>query len=150
VAAEPAPPSEPVVVAAAAPLARRAAPDRDADLDRTLARVDGLRRSGELSEAADLLDRAAQAHRDDPRLPTALFTLGRVQRARGLHGDAARAFRRCWQLAPAGPLAPDAHAQEARAWAAAQDREAAEQAARAYLRLAPRGPHADAMKRLLE
>jgi TolA-binding protein len=97
-----------------------------------------------------LLDEIVQRFPNDPRSSTALFTMGNVERARGNHARAARAFRRCWRLYPSGPLAEDARAEAAASWASAGRRDWAAEAARRYLAIYPEGTHAKRMERLAE
>jgi TolA-binding protein len=58
-------------------------------------------RVADYARAATLLAEVADHHRDDPRTPTALFALGRLQ-AENLHrrADAARSFTRALELGP--------------------------------------------------
>lgn len=120
-------------------------------LERTMDKVDHLRRAGDLPAAAALLQRATREGRGEgrERLSTAYFMLGKVQKSRGLFVDAARAFRSSWTVARRGALAEDALAQEALAWKAAQNRTRGTAAARLYLRLHAEGAHAESMRQLL-
>jgi transmembrane sensor len=86
----------------------------------------------------------------DPRLASALFTLGRVERARGKHAAAAEAFARCHKVAPHGSLAEDALAEEAVSWRSAGDGARAKAAAQRYMKLHPGGAHAARMMPLAE
>ena len=121
-----------------------------ATVEALLAQADAARAAGRLSEAAEALERMIALHPGDGRVASALFTLGRVQRKRGLSSAAAQAFARCWKLAPAGSLAEDARAEEALAWSAAGDTERARTAAKRYLALHPTGTSASRMRTLSE
>jgi transmembrane sensor len=121
-----------------------------ADVDELLARADRARRAGQLDVAARALGEIAANHSADPRATSALFTLGRVERARGRHGEAARAFRGCYRRSPAGSLAEDALAEEANSWALAGQSQAASSAAARYLQAYPAGTHAERMRQIRE
>jgi TolA-binding protein len=58
-------------------------------------------RVADYARAATLLAEVADHHQDDPRTPTALFALGRLQ-AENLHrrADAARSFTRALEMGP--------------------------------------------------
>jgi transmembrane sensor len=79
-----------------------------------------------------------------------LFTLGRVERARGKHGAAAEAFARCHRAAPHGALAEDALAEEAVSWKSAGDPARARTTAQRYLKQHPGGAHVARMMPLTE
>ncbi|HEY4187993.1 MAG TPA: FecR family protein [Polyangia bacterium] len=114
-----------------------------------LAAADEARLAGRAREGAALLRRLLDDHRSDPRAPFAAFTLGRVLLMElAQPGAAAAAFAEARALAPAGPLAEDALAREAEAWAKAGDRERARARAREYLRLHPDGRRVEAMRAL--
>ena len=110
-----------------------------------LRQVDAARRAGDVALAAQLLRRILTAHPRDPRIPSVLFTLGRVERTRAPE-RAARAFSDCVRRAPTGPLAEDALAEEAESWLAASNTVQAERAARTYLDRYPQGSHAVRMR----
>ena len=91
-----------------------------------MADADRARLAGRFEEGASLLERLVREHPGDPRAPLAAFSLGRVLLGElGRPADAARAFARARALAPDGPLADDALAREAEAWARAGDPERA-------------------------
>jgi transmembrane sensor len=113
-------------------------------------RADSERTAGDLSSAARTLREFVGRYPSDARAALAWFTLGKVERARGRPGDAARAFRMSGSLAPDGPLAEDALAEEAAAWAVADDTAKARAAVGRYLRRFPNGTHAARMRNLLE
>lgn len=119
-------------------------------IEEALAIADEARREGRLDDAARALERATLAHPDDPRSATALFTLGRVERARGRHRAAALAFDRSLARAPHGSLAEDALAESALSWSAAGDPERARSAAERYLAAHPDGLYAERVRRLVE
>jgi TolA-binding protein len=103
------------------------------------AQADEARLAGDNGRAATALERLVALHPRDPRVPAALFTLGRVERTRGMTAASARAFDRCYAAAPAGPLAQDALAEAAQAWSSAGNDEAARRDATKYLRRWPQG-----------
>lgn len=113
-----------------------------------LARADAARAAGRPGEAARALEAFVAAHPADPRAIAALFTLGRVESARGQWQAAAQAFDRCASARAQGPLADDALAEGAQAWQAAGVAARARADARAYLAAHPDGLHAAAMRRL--
>jgi transmembrane sensor len=114
-----------------------------------LARADNERRSGDLSSAAASLRQFLVHYPKDRRVAFAWFTLGRVERTRDRPALGAVAFRRCFSLAPEGPMAEDALAEEAAAWAAADIADQARAAAQRYMDRFPRGAHAARMRRIL-
>jgi len=139
-----APPPRP---AAASRSARPLPPAESAES--LLAAADQARLAGRAREGAALLRRLLDKHRGDPRAPFAAFTLGRVLLMElGEPGAAAAAFAEARALAPDGPLAEDALAREAEAWANAGDSGRARVRAREYLRLHPDGRWASVVKAL--
>ena len=128
--------------ATAAPSAEHATEPDAAELMR---RADAARSSGRLDEAAHALNELIQRHPGDQRVVLALFTLGKVERQRGNHGAAARAFERCGLA-----LKGDALAEAASEWMAAGQAERAHAAARRYLEAFPDGVHAASMKALVQ
>jgi TolA-binding protein len=127
--------------------ARAAARDEVADL---LAQADALRRADDARAAAPLMRTILARHRRDPRAPAAAFTLGRILLDDGDAAAAARAFADARALAPRGPLASDALAREADAWARAGDHDRAIDRATQYLADYPDGARASAMRRHVE
>jgi transmembrane sensor len=115
-----------------------------------LARADAERRSGDLAAAAATLRELLGRYPGDRRAALAWFTLGKVERARGRAADAAKAFQTGFSLAPDGSVAEDALAEEAVAWAAANNPAAARAAAQLYSRRFPQGTHSGRMQRILE
>ncbi len=122
---------------------------RPPSADELLERADAARLASDPARAAEALDSFLAHHARDGRAGSAAFTLGRVENRRGRHRAAARAFARSRQLAPAGPLAEDALAQEALAWSSAGDAERARAAAGRYAAEYPRGLHRSRLERLL-
>jgi hypothetical protein len=133
------------------PSASRPAPARaKPSIDELLAQADAARAAGDAATAADALDRLVAAYPKDPRAVSATFQLGKVERSRGRHAAAARAFERCVRRSPSGALAEDARAEAAVSWDAAGDTTKARAAARTYLDRYPSGTHAGRMRRLAE
>ena len=110
--------------------------------------ADAARVAGNNGEAAAALRKLVSLYPKDPRVPGALFTLGRVDRARGRDDESARAFERCVAMAPKGPLAQDALAEAAVSWAGAGATGAAKTDAAKYLSRYPDGPSAARMRAL--
>ncbi len=110
--------------------------------------ADAARVAGNNGDAASALRKLVSLYPRDPRVPGALFTLGRVERARGREDESARAFERCVAAAPKGPLAGDALAEAATSWASAGATGAAKTDAAKYLSRYPDGPSAARMRAL--
>ena len=134
--------------AASAPEPAAPEPTVDSIRDR-LARADAHRRAGRIADAADELERLIADHPSDPQTANAAFILGRLQRRLDRPAQAAAAFARARDAAPAGPLAEDALAEEALAWRAAGDVARARAAATRYLALHADGLHASRMRALV-
>jgi transmembrane sensor len=115
-----------------------------------LERADAERRSGDLAAAAATLRELLGRYPGDRRAALAWFTLGKVERARDRDAEAAKAFQTSFSLAPDGSVAEDALAEEAVAWAAANNPAAARAAADLYSRRFPQGTHSGRMQRILE
>jgi transmembrane sensor len=115
-----------------------------------LERADAERAAGDLTRAAATLREFVTRHPNDPRAPLGWFTLGKVERTRSRAVVAAKAFRTSSSLAPDGPLAEDALAEEAAAWAAANDTAEVHAAVERYLRRFPSGTHAARVRHLIE
>ncbi|HEY4395027.1 MAG TPA: FecR family protein [Polyangia bacterium] len=126
-------------------LARPASPPSAADL---LSQADEARAAGHPADAAHALEAFVAAYPRERRIPAALFTLGRVEAARGRRAAAAAAFERCAEARRDGPLVEDALAEAAQSWHAAGVADRARAAARAYLAAHPAGLHAAAMRAL--
>ncbi|RMH43648.1 MAG: hypothetical protein D6689_04690 [Deltaproteobacteria bacterium] len=131
---------------AAAPPRERSPRERVADLLREADRARAGRRS---RAAVDPLAAVVRDYPRDPRAPLAAFTLGRVWLDElGDPREAAHAFARARALAPDGPLAEDALAREAEAWARAGEAARARDRARDYLRRYPNGHRVREMRRI--
>lgn len=118
-------------------------------IDALLRDADEARGRGDLRRAAHALRELVRRHPHDPRAYSALFQLGKVERARGHHGAAANAFAKCWKRSPQGPLAEDARAEAAVSFDAAGRRDQARAAAEQYLARYPRGTHRARLSQLL-
>jgi transmembrane sensor len=125
-------------------------PVRATSVSALLERADAERTAGDLEAAAATLREVVTRHPKDPRAALGWFTLGKVERTRARPVVAARAFRTSFWLAPDGPLAEDALAEEAAAWAAAHDPAEMREAVERYLRRFPNGTHAARVRHLLE
>ncbi|HEY3818284.1 MAG TPA: FecR domain-containing protein [Polyangiaceae bacterium] len=110
------------------------------------ATADAARIRGDNAQAASALERLVALHPRDPAVPDALFSLGRVERARRNLPASGRAFERCYTASPGGPLAQDALAEAAQSWANAGNDEAARADAVNYLKRWPHGGAANKMK----
>jgi transmembrane sensor len=113
------------------------------------ARADSARVDGRLEEAAGALEALVATYPRDPRVPGALFSLGRVEHARHRETAAARAFERCVRASPSGPLAEDALAEAAVSWSLAGNAVAARRHATDYLARHPNGVQTARMKGIL-
>ncbi len=125
------------------------APEAAPSLSEQLALADAARRAGRLDEATSILRAAVEAHDGEPGLDSALFTLGRLERRRGRHADAAEAFARSHAAAPEGPIAEDARAEEAVSLMEAGLVVRGRASARRYLQAHPEGLHASRVRALL-
>lgn len=119
-------------------------------LEALLSESDSARAAGDLPRAAAALTQVTQRFSKDPQAAAAWFQLGNVQRRRTKHAAAAKAFANCHRRAPKGPLAEDARAESAAAWAQAGRSDKAAAAAAAYLSLHADGAHAARMRRILD
>lgn len=144
-AAEPGPPS---IAVSDLPEVTAPTPSSSAgpspSVEELLARADSARAAGRHDEAASALQQILGTYPKDKRIGTVLFTLGRVERARGNHAAAAAHFRSCSR----GSLAEDALAEEAASWQAAGQAGQARDAATRYLQRFPDGPHVARMQRI--
>jgi transmembrane sensor len=131
-------------VVASEPAAPAPAPVTAAGL---LARADEARRAGRTAEAAEALRSLVGRFPSDPRVPVALFTLGRLESSLGRPAAAAEAFARCRRHA-GGSLGEDALAEEATARVRAGDAATGQALARQYLHGYPTGTHARRMQTL--
>lgn len=136
-------PIEPPAVGPTDPRSEVRIPDEPSvpTADRLLHRADVARRAGRLRDAAAALRTLVESHKRDARVPSAWFMLGRVERQRGRHESAARAFRRAWKSGSSRSLIEDARAEEALSWSLAESDRRANEAAKAYLQAYPTGTH---------
>jgi transmembrane sensor len=111
--------------------------------------ADAARLSGHPADAVRQLRMLCDRHSSDPSAPVAAFTLGRVLDDLGKPAEAAAAFRRAGALSPSSPLAEDALAREAEAWARAGRSDDARVAAARYFRRFPAGPHVADLRKIL-
>ena len=139
----------PIVGAASAPKTAAVANDAPVTAATLLARADEARLRGNIGDAAVALRQMLAQFPGDPRIPSAAFTLGKLERRLGRPADSARAFARCRTAAPSGALAMDALAEEALAWSAAGQTKAAHDAAQRYLAANPSGAYAARMSPLV-
>jgi len=137
-----APAEAPTPAAAVAPPAGRAS------FERMLAEADQARAEGRQDDAARALTSALAAFPRDARVPSALFSLGKVERARQRFEPSAMAFDKCWHAAPNGPLAQDALAEAAASWERAGRSDAAKADADRYLERWPDGIESAQMRAL--
>ncbi|MEM7157309.1 MAG: tetratricopeptide repeat protein [Myxococcota bacterium] len=143
---EPEPATEPAT--ATKPASPRPAA-RVPSIETLLDDADSARAGGDLARGAAALRELVRHYPKDPRAYSALFQLGKVERARGRHAAAAAAFARCWKRSPRGPLAEDARAESAVSWQAAGRADRARTAAEGYLSKYPSGTHRARMQPLL-
>lgn len=118
-------------------------------VDALLEQADAARKARDWDAAAGLLRKVLAARPGRLRSSSALFTLGRVERSRLRHSQAAAAFRSCRTRSPEGPLAEDALAEEATSWADAGVHDRAREAATLYLERHASGTHARRMRAIL-
>jgi transmembrane sensor len=129
---------------------RRAAEQEVALNEDLFSEVDQARQQGELARAAKLLREIVAQKKSPFSIASAEFTLGKVERARGRHAAAARAFYRCAKQAPNRSLGEDALAEAALSWQAAGNTDRAKNIARAYLDSYPKGMYVAKIKRLVD
>jgi len=145
-AVAPAPPvSAPAVAAPVetvheAPAAGRRPPPSDPRL--LLEQANAARRSGDVEQAAALLETLRVRHPRDPRAALATFELGRLRLdALGDLPGAVQALQQSIALAPTGVFREDAEACLATAYARMRDRPRCEHARQDYLGHYPAGTH---------
>lgn len=119
-------------------------------VDALLDTADAARARGDLEAAAAALREVVTEHRDDPRAYATGFSLAKVERARGRHGAAARAFAAVATRSPKGALAEDARAESAIAYFDAGEHDRAREAGTDYLARHPGGAHAGRIERMLQ
>jgi TolA-binding protein len=110
--------------------------------------ADDARARGDTAAAVRLLRELVRRYPRDGRVTMGLFTIGRLERARGSPAEAARAFEACSGAQGAGALGGEALAEAALARAAAGDPSRARTLAARYLAALPGGPRAGEMSRL--
>jgi hypothetical protein len=114
------------------------------DAEDLLLAADAARLSGHASDAVPYLEQVLSAHRGDPRVGLAAFTLGRVLLDElGRPAEAAEAFERAREAG--GPLAEDALAREVEAYSRAGDTARARGLAQKYQAEYPNGRRARAV-----
>ncbi len=126
-----------------------ASPPPKPSLESLLSDADDARRSSDLARAEAVLRRAVAEYPTDPRSTVALFSLGRVERARGKPAAAAATFANVRERA-GGSMAEDALAEEAISWRQAGQLERARSAAKLYLERYPEGIHLGRVKAILK
>ncbi len=102
--------------------------------------ADERRRSGDLTGAKRVLLGLVARFPSDPRVPTAYFTLGRLEAQTGNPAAAANYFQQCRRRA-GGALAEDALAEELQLRQQLGDRAAARSLAELYVARYPKGAH---------
>lgn len=132
-----------------APAASVAPQDTDR-VDALFRTANEARAEGRQAQAAADLRQIVQRYPRDPRVSSAHFTLGRVERSQGHHAAAARAFTACAAAAPGGTLAGEALAEAAAAWLSAGQKTQAARVAAQYLKRFPKGSHAARMQAIVE
>ena len=126
------------------------ATDDRRSVDELLAVVDDARGRADLAAAAAALREIVDHHRDDPRAYGSAFQLGKIERSRGRHAAAARAFAGAAKRSPSGALSEDARAEAAISWFDAGDHDAARRAGEDYLARHPAGTHEARLQRMLQ
>lgn len=115
-----------------------------------LEQADAARARGDQASAERAFATIVAQYPQDARAQSAAFSMGRLQRARGNFAGAAGTFKALRQKVPNGPLAEDASAEEANAWALAGQLTLSRSAAEQYIKRYPQGAHASRMQRLLQ
>lgn len=119
-------------------------------VDALLAQADDARARSDLAAAATALRAVVERHADDPRAYGSAFQLGKVERSRGRHAAAARAFTGAALRSPAGALTEDARAEAAISWFDAGLYTEAREAGEDYLSRHPEGAHVARVQRMLQ
>lgn len=121
------------------------------DVEALMLAADTCRKARRPKAAVPFLQRVVDKHESSAMAPLAAFTLGRLYREKlRAPSSAARLFSTARSLDPDGPLADNAWAKEAEAWAAAGRSAKAQARAAAYLHALPSGRHRDVMQTLVE
>jgi len=118
--------------------------------DALLAEADAARARHDADAGARTLRELASRFPRDPRTPSILFTLARIERQRGRHAEAGEAFAACHRAAPRGPLAEDALAEAAVSLRQAGRFAEARATAERYLERYPEGPNRERLSALLQ
>ena len=145
-----APSAAPVAAQPSASSGRRSVPAAPADSRQLLEQANAARRSGDVAQAAELLETLRVRYPRDPRAALASFELGRLRL--DVLGDlpgAVQALRQSIALAPSGVFREDAEACLATAYARMRDRPRCELARRTYLERYPEGTHAAELSALV-
>jgi TolA-binding protein len=121
----------------------KTAKSSSASADELMRRADEARRSGDLAASASALHQLVEGEAKAP--PVAWMTLGRVERRRGNHEAAAKAFESYWKHHAGRPLAEDALHQAFMSRRAAGQSGEARRIAEIYLQAFPAGLHAAQM-----
>ena len=111
--------------------------------------VDQARNNSDFDKASEILKVIVARKDDRSSVLSALFVLGKVERAKKRYVRAAKAFSKCFKLGSNGPLAEDALAEEAAAWSEAKNIDNAKEAAESYLERYPRGIHTERMNLII-
>lgn len=111
---------------------------------------DALRqeRNGHTNDARNTLRRALAASQQPTAQALFAYALGGLEQRQGRHRAAALAFSQAHRATPRSPLAEDALASAAQAWARAGSPQRAATAARLYLQRFPHGPNAHALRQI--
>lgn len=136
-------------VEATRPTVRRPKPAEPKNSQELLTLADQARRDGNDKEAAAHLRKLLRLYQGDSQAVAARFTLGRIETARGRHLVAAGEFQHVQQLAPHGPLAEDALAEEAWNRHLGAEPARAQALSEKYLELYPSGPHRSRMQAII-
>jgi transmembrane sensor len=118
-------------------------------VDELLARADAAAAARDSAGAIAALREIVERHGNDPQAYSSAFRLGKLERARGRHADAAEAFTAAVRHSPSGTLSADARAEAAIAWSDAGRPERARAAGDDYLARHPDGSHVDRVRRML-
>ena len=137
------PPRKAKAVHARADAKKRAS--KGLSVDELTKRADDARRAGDLATSAATLQQLVGGEAEGKVPPVTWMTLGRVERRRGNHQAAAKAFEAYWKRFSSRPLAEDALHEAFVSWRAAGRTSEAQRVAETYLEAFPGGLHADQM-----
>jgi hypothetical protein len=101
--------------------------------------------AGDLAASAAALQQLVDGEAEGKVPPVTWMTLGRVERRRGNHQAAAKAFESYWKRFSSRPLAEDALHEAFVSWRAAGRTSEAQRVAEKYIEAFPGGLHADQM-----